>query len=277
MKAIDLSRWQLRLPFAATDPVADLAPRDGGEARSASSEYFRFDSDGALTFVVPAATRSDAGSEMLACELREFADRVGARSWNSFEGGYLSASLRVNEVPEAPHGRTERIAIGRIGGADGQTCVLYYDAGGIYLSEGQQLQAQTAKRIDLQSSSGGEATIPVGDRFDYFVELAHGKLLVSVIHDGVTFSAHHPLDRNWLASPLHFSVGVTVSSRSIRGNASVTFFAISQPLAEAAVAAGKRDRRKAAPRAIASARLVLTMTDGEEIELPLDVETITPQ
>ncbi|HEY4203183.1 MAG TPA: polysaccharide lyase family 7 protein [Devosiaceae bacterium] len=269
MKAIDLSRWELLLPSTPTDLNYLLSGADiGGGSLAGAAENVRFESDGALTFIVPASETAQGPDDMLACELREFDDRVGAHGWNTSQGGYLSASLRINELPEARIGGEARIAIGRIMGSTGQMCVLYYDAGTLYITDSMDRRDGKPLRLDLRSVSGEATAIPLGERFDYFLKVSMSDFVVSVIHHGVTYSARQELNDDWLGKVLHFNVGIGVLPGEVRGAASASYYAISEPmvaLARNADFGGALDDRN-----IVSAKVVLTLDDGGEVEIPLD-------
>jgi hypothetical protein len=269
MAEVDISGWSLKLPPKYRDEIALHA--DQSSLASVKSRYFRTERDGSLTFIAPAD--GARGNRSSGTELRRWRADDASFGWNTSLEGYLSASLRINEVPCDAVGRPVPLVIGHIRHGSHCMCRLYYDAGSIYFVDDVSGPDASSRKFVLTSFAGDPIGVPQGERFDFFIRVQMTKLHVSVIYKGRTYSALDELDPFWIGKNLQFSIGVHVQSESESlpiGQGSVSYFAVSEP--GHSQPTGKPDNARPESgnqKKLVSAKIVLQYDDGETVEIPI--------
>jgi hypothetical protein len=105
-KAIDLSHWRLTLPVDAGNGTSgaalDILPAALTGTPPYQSPWFYVDTDGALTFWVPADGAIGGSSPNPRSELREMLDPGNARvNWSASQNSHLLARCKIIKVPAA--------------------------------------------------------------------------------------------------------------------------------------------------------------------------------
>lgn len=269
MAEIDISGWSLKLPPQYRDDVA----RHGDQSSLAGvkSRYFRTERDGSLTFIAPADCGRGEGAS--GTELRRWRADDATFGWNTSLEGYLSASLRINEVPVDSFGRPAPLAIGHIRHGSRCMCRLYYDDGSLYFVDDVAGSEASAKKFVLTSFDGSPIEVPQGERFDFFIRVQMTTLHVSVIYKGRTYTAVDDLDAFWIGKTLQFSIGVHIHQdleTSRLGQGSVSYFAVSEPAnSETTDRPNSSKPEKDPQKKLLSAKIVLQYDNGETLEIPL--------
>jgi hypothetical protein len=235
----DLSLWKLTLPVDANGQSNGTAIEIKPIASTYQHPlYFFSAADGAMTFMAPTDGATTSGSHYPRSELRELMSSGANAAWTIEQGGTLSATLTVNEVPVAASGKSGRVVIGQIHGPDDELCRLYYDNGQLYFYDDKSGPAQIEVQYILKSSSGAATNIPLNAQFDYSIVVANGSLVVSVRHDGITYSATEPISSFWRGQALYFKAGVYVqvgkpgsgAGTVGTGQGKVSFYKLAKPL-----------------------------------------------
>ena len=270
MAEVDISGWSLKLPAKYRDEVT--LQSDQLSLASLKSRYFRTERDGSLTFIAP--TDGARGQRSSGTELRRWRADDASFGWNTSREGYLSASLRINEVPTDAEGKPTPVVIGHIRHGSHCMCRLVYDAGSIYFVDDVTGPDATAKKFVLTSFAGQPIADPQGERFDFFIRVQMDKLHVSVIHKGRTYSALDELDPFWIGKTLQFSIGVHVhadAETAAVGQGSVSYFAVSEPGNSQSTSKSDNpaSEAKKPQKKLVSAKIVLQYDDGETVEIPL--------
>lgn len=242
---IDLSHWKLTLPVSKNS--------EAGKAREilnpggfSMSPYFVPHADG-ITFSASVGGALTPRTRYPRTELREMSGKA-KYSWRVAKGGTLSATLRVDAVPQlekisagalpaavplqAPG--PGRIVVGQIEGPRDELCRLYYDRGVLYFNDDKSGAEQTQKSFALKDASGKMTNIPLGKTFSYTIDANATQLTVSAVVDGQTYTASEPIGPFWPKKPLYFKAGAyiqvnTPASKSLEtgtGTGTVTFSSI---------------------------------------------------
>jgi hypothetical protein len=238
--SIDLDFWKVTLPINAlgehsgSGDAVEIEELDG----VAVPPYFDVQ-PGSITFMAPTNGARTGGSNYPRSELREMDGNSNRYEWLAADGGRLSATLQVDEMPVAAgDDAISRIVIGQIHGPNDELCRLYYDEDGkVYFVDDKAGDEQKETTFQLLAEDGSEATIPLGAKFSYTIEADAEKLVVTVTHDDVTYKGTDMLSAFWADKPLYFKAGVyaqvglegTEAHTVGTGQGQATFFEISKP------------------------------------------------
>ncbi|MEO8627331.1 MAG: polysaccharide lyase family 7 protein [Betaproteobacteria bacterium] len=200
-------------------------------------QYFYTAPDGAMTFMAPTGGATTSGSHYPRSELRELTSSGANSAWTIEQGGSLSATVAVNELPVATSGRSGRVVIGQIHGPNDELCRLYYDNGQLYFHDDKSGASQTELEYVLKSSSGVASNIPLNAKFDYSIVVASGNIVVSARYNGVSYSAAEPISNFWVGQALYFKAGVYVqvgkpgsgAGTMGTGRGKVSFYKLAKP------------------------------------------------
>lgn len=208
----DLTLWKLTLPIdkngTYTGSAMEVSPI--GSTYSQQSHFYTA-SDGAMVFMAPATGATTSGSKYPRSELREMIAGNKLAAWTIDQGGSLTATVAVNEVPTTSAGAKGKVVIGQIHGPDDELCRLYYDNGAIYyVNDKSGSNGTTETKFELKSSSGAKANIPLNAKFDYKINIKDGKETVSMVYNGVLYSASETISNFWPGKALYFKAGVYV-------------------------------------------------------------------
>lgn len=235
---IDLSYWKITLP------VNDQGLLSGkGDATEVTNlqdfslpPYFVVQGT-SFTFMAPTNSARTDGSNYPRSELREMDGQGEEIEWSVEDGGYLAATLKINELPVTTDQIPGRIVIGQIHGPDDELCRLYYDDGRLYFYDDKAGADLEETQYVLTAADGSEPNIPLGDEFSYSIDVDSKELVVTAIFDGITYRAIDPISSFWRTQKVYFKAGVYVqvglegSNAGIvgTGQGSATFSALSRP------------------------------------------------
>lgn len=236
--SIALTHWKLTLPVTKDGTVAgpgnavDMIVLQGLSV----PPYFTVTPD-SISFRAPTDGATTKGSHYPRSELREMDGEGEEYQWVLEQGGTLSATLQVDELPKTTKGKAGAIVIGQIHGPDDELCRLYYDNGSLYFVDDKAGKAGKETKFVLKSSAGKSAKIPLGEQFSYEIDANSERLKVSVSYGDITYTATDPISAFWPGKELYFKAGLYVQVAAPGSNAGhlgtgwggVTFYAISQP------------------------------------------------
>lgn len=203
--AIDLTNWKLTLPVDSRNGFTGKAVEYKQLGNVKNSEFFR-NSDG-LIFRVPSNGATTSGSKYPRSELREMKNGT-EYYWTTAQGGELTATLEVDELPVTKEGKKGRIVIGQIHGPDDELCRLYYDNGTLYFYDDKAGSKRKETKFVLKSPDGKEPQIKLDEKFDYSILVKGGYLTVQANYKGVTYKASEKIGSFWKGKKLYFKAGV---------------------------------------------------------------------
>ncbi|WP_052821186.1 polysaccharide lyase family 7 protein [Agrobacterium sp. SUL3] len=236
---IDLSKWKVTLPV--NEDGVSSGEGDAVELKKPTGfsvpPYFDVQQN-SITFMAPTDGARTKGSNYPRSELREMDGKGREYEWLVGDGGRLSATLKVNELPVADDELPSRIVIGQIHGPDDELCRLYYtDSGELYFIDDKAGDDHEETVFKLISADGTEPKIPLGATFSYVIDANSERLSVTVSYNGVDYVGVNPISSFWPDKPLYFKAGSYVQigktgskARTVgQGRGSATFTAISTP------------------------------------------------
>lgn len=223
--AFDLRPWKLTLPVDKNGKatVHEAVSVYHPALDQQYPPYFTV-SGGRLIFSAPTTGATTGGTEYPRSELREMTpDGKKPGNWYAPDGGTLSASLRIIELPRVTDGTLGRIVIGQIH-ADPVDCLnrIYYDNGNLYFDDDRAGSKQKLARYYLKDANGNSPKIPVGADFSYTIKVADGVQTVTAVYRGVTYRAVDPLSAHWdRKTPVYFKAGAYVQVGAVGGDAKI--------------------------------------------------------
>ncbi|HMN68694.1 MAG TPA: polysaccharide lyase family 7 protein, partial [Bdellovibrionales bacterium] len=234
----DLSLWKITLPVDSSGGFSGSAieVKSIGAAYQ-KAPYFHTGADGGMVFMAPVEGATTSGSKYPRSELREMTASGGLAAWTAAQGGSLSATLAVNEVPMTSAGARGRVVIGQIHGPDDELCRLYYDNGRLYFYDDKAGSGLKETQFILKSNSGAETNIPLNAKFDYSILVTPTMMTVSAVHSGVVYSASEMLSSFWPGKSLYYKAGVYVqvgkagsgAGTTGSGKGQTTFYRLTRP------------------------------------------------
>lgn len=151
-----------------------------------------------ITFVAPTNGARTKGSNYPRSELREMDGKGDEYEWQVGDGGRLSATLKVDQLPKANDDMPARVVIGQIHGPDDELCRLYYtDKGELYFIDDKAGDDHEETVFRLVSSKGKEPKIPLGASFSYVIDANAERLSVTVSYKGVDYVGVDPISSFW--------------------------------------------------------------------------------
>jgi hypothetical protein len=224
-ESFDLSNWKLTLPLVDEEDGDALEVHD--LAGYQNPDYFFAGPDGAMVFVAVVDGATTEGSSYPRSELREMRDGDEAE-WKLDEGGTMTATLTVDEVPVRHYGPPGRVIIGQIHGEDAELIRLYYEYGTVYFENEQSGDDGKEHEFPLQNEAGEFASIDLGETFSYLIDARGDTLTVEVHADGQVYSSVTPINEVWQSDTFYFKAGVYlgVNAESGTGRGQVSFYAL---------------------------------------------------
>lgn len=223
----DLSNWKLTLPVDAesgnTGKAAEVKKLSGYE----DPVYFYDATDGAMVFRANAEGATTSGSTYARCELRERDNGTDAY-WNLNEGGTLTATLKVDEVPTLNDGSAGRIIVGQIHGLSDELVRLYYDDGQLYFANEHSGADNKEHKFIPVNGQGEAAQIALGEKFSYEITARGDTLLVKVIHGGQEYISKTVINEIWQSDSFYFKAGLYmgVNENNGSGDGQVSFYGL---------------------------------------------------
>ncbi len=173
--------------------------------------YFYKSKSGGQIFSGPFDGSTTSGSHYPRCELKEIDKATGNDNftWKIKQGGTLTATLRVLELPITSKGGAGDIVIGQIHGPNDELCRLKYGLGQIYFVDDKAGSKKKETKFILLSDTGKPTIIPLNDSFSYRIAVTDGKILtVTVLYQGKTYIAAETIGSFWKDKGLYFKAGV---------------------------------------------------------------------
>jgi len=162
-------------------------------------------------FSAPFDGSTTSGSHYSRAELKEIDKTTGNDNftWKIKQGGVLTATLRVIELPITSKGNAGNIVIGQIHGPKDELCRLYYSLGQLYFVDDKAGSKKKETKFILLSDTGKPSIIPLNDFFTYKIAVTGGnKLTVTALYQGKTYIAAETIGSFWKDKGLYFKAGV---------------------------------------------------------------------
>ncbi|MEO1329051.1 MAG: polysaccharide lyase family 7 protein [Pseudomonadota bacterium] len=195
----DLRNWKITLPVDKDYDDGDPSNDKNGEAVEIKGDafegfeappYFFYDAGlDAMVFRADVDGATTSGSRYPRSELREM-DGDDRAAWTLSEGGAMSATLKVDELPTEDDGDPGRVIVGQIHGQDDELVRLYYDATGALYYANERTGADGDEREFYFANKNGEAPdVSLKETFSYLIDVDADALVVKVFADGQVYEA----------------------------------------------------------------------------------------
>ncbi len=221
----DLSDWKLTLPIQdeEDDDAAEIYRLVGYE----HPDWFYDGPDGTMVFVAPVDGVTTGGSRYPRSELREMRNGDEA-AWTLREGGTMTATLRVDQVPERDDGKPGRIIVGQIHGEDDELIRLYWQDGRVYFVNDRAGPDDDEMEFTLENAQGDEPAVGLGERFSYLIDARGDTLTVEVRAAGDLYRSVTPINAIWQSDVFYFKAGLYlgVNDETGSGIGQVSFYAL---------------------------------------------------
>lgn len=212
----NLRNWKITLPVDKNGSFRGEA-LELTDLNNFESSYFYDAPDGAMVFSAYADGATTSGSEFSRSELREMNNGRPA-SWTASQGGTMTATLKVDQVPHLSNGQLGRVIVGQIHGKNEELVRLYWDKGSMYFMNDHAGPKNKELRFSLTDASGNSPSINLGEKFSYKID-AHGNTLKLEIHaDGKIYTSTSSINTIWQGDKFYFKAGIYLGVNEDSGN-----------------------------------------------------------
>ncbi len=222
----DLQNWKLTLPVDSSGGTSGDA-LEIKDLDNYESTHFYDAPDGAMVFSASANGATTSGSSYPRSELREM-DRGELAAWRLSEGGTMTATLKVDQVPTLSDGDRGRIIVGQIHGQDEELIRLYWDNNTVYFMNDQAGPDNDETKFAFRSSDGGTPSISLGETFGYKIDARGTTLKVEIHADGKVYTSTSTINSVWQYDEFYFKAGayLGVNEDSGSGLGKVSFYGL---------------------------------------------------
>ena len=234
----DLSNWKITIPEVSDPNFEDSNDHEDHRDDDDAAEIYNlvgyehpqwfFDGpDGAMVFVAPVDGVTTSGSRYPRSELREMRYNDEAE-WQLDEGGTMSATVSVDQVPERDDGKPGRLIVGQIHGEDDELVRLYYQDSTVYFVNEHAGEEDEELDFKLLNAAGEEPDIALGERFSYLIDARGDTLTVEVHADGDVYRSVSEIIDVWQDDVFYFKAGLYlgVNDETGSGVGRVSFYAL---------------------------------------------------
>ena len=204
----DLSDWNLALPIDSSGGTSGNDAVTISNLTNFTSPYFYANLDGSMTFMAPVAGATTQSSYGTRSELRELNPDGTPAFWNLSQGGTMSATLEVNQLPTLLDGSQGKVIIGQIHGSSHELIRLYDDAGKIYFKNDNPASNYSSQTFQLTDAAGKHPVAALNQQFSYSID-AHGSTLTVKVYIGNdVYTSVTNINPEWQTDTLYFKAGV---------------------------------------------------------------------
>ena len=212
----DLADWKITLPVDRDGSTEGKAVEVQNLEGFEDDRHFYDAPDGGMVFQAGVDGATTSGSRYARSELREMIDGEKA-AWNLAEGGTMSATLSVDEVPKRFDGSNGRIIVGQIHGQDQELVRLYWDDGTVYFRNDQAGPSDKELTFTFSDEDGRAPQIDLGETFSYVIDARGDTLSVAVIADGTTYTSVTSINDVWNDDTFYFKAGAYLGVNETQG------------------------------------------------------------
>lgn len=203
----DLNDWDITIPVNPSGGVTGLA-QTILSLDNYASPFFYANADGSMTFMSPVVGATTENTYGARSELRELNPDGSLAAWTMAQGGTMTATLAVNDLPTLLNGQQGKIMVGQIHGNSGELCRLYDDAGKIYFISNNETSISSSNTFQLTDAAGNNPTVALNQQWSYAITAQGDKLTVSVNIAGDVYSSTITVASSWQSETLYFKAGV---------------------------------------------------------------------
>jgi len=181
-----------------------------------SLKYFYTASDGAMVFKAPVEGATTSGSRYARSELREMNGSERA-AWTIAEGGFMKATLEVDQAPILFNGTKGRVVVGQVHGQDDELVRLYWEKDTLYFVNDMAGATGQETKFALTNKAGSRPNVTLNEKFSYSIDVTTDRVKVTVSADGKTYSATDHINQAWRSDAFYFKAGTYLGVNETQG------------------------------------------------------------
>ena len=181
-----------------------------------NAKYFYTASDGAMVFKAPVEGATTSGSRYARSELREMKGSERA-AWTIAEGGFMKATLEVDQAPILFNGAKGRVIVGQVHGQDDELVRLYWEKDTLYFVNDIAGATGQETKFALTNKAGSRPDVALNERFSYSIDVTLDRVKVTVSADGQTYSATGYINQAWKSDAFYFKAGTYLGVNETQG------------------------------------------------------------
>lgn len=179
-------------------------------------KYFYTGSDGAMIFKAPVEGATTGGSRYARSELREMNGSERA-AWPIKQGGFMKATLKVDQAPTLFTGTKGRVIVGQVHGQDEELVRLYWEKGTLYFVNDIAGATGRETKFSLTNKAGSKPDVALNERFTYSISVTSDRVKVTVLADGQTYTATDTINQGWRSDAFYFKAGAYLGVNETQG------------------------------------------------------------
>lgn len=212
----NLTHWKITLPTDRYGTFSGTASEVKSLSGYVNPEYFFAGSDGAMVFKAPVGGATTSGSRYARSELREMNGSERA-AWTVKQGGFMKATLEVDQAPTLFNGAKGRVVVGQVHGQDEELVRLYWEKGTLYFVNDIASATGQETKFALTSKAGSRPNVALNERFTYSIDVTTDRVKVTVSADGQTYTATDQIHQAWRSDAFYFKAGTYLGVNETQG------------------------------------------------------------
>jgi hypothetical protein len=212
----NLTHWKITLPTDRNGNFSGTASEVKNLNGYANPRYFYTGSDGAMVFMAPVEGATTSGSRYARSELREMNGSERA-AWTIRQGGFMKATLEVDQVPTLFNGTKGRVIVGQVHGQDDELVRLYWEKGSLYFVNDIAGATGRETKFALTNKAGSKPNVALHEKFTYSINVTADHVRVSVSADGQTYTATDKINQAWRSDAFYFKAGTYLGVNETQG------------------------------------------------------------
>lgn len=223
----NLNNWKITLPVDSSGNKSGTAVEVQKLIGYENSNYFWDGADGAMVFRAMADGATTSGSKYARSELREMNGDDRA-AWKLSQGGTMSATLKIDELPSRSDGSGGRMVVGQIHGKDHELIRLYYENGTVHFVNDRAGSGNKETTFTFKNAQGEQPSIGIGEKFSYSIDARGSSMTVKIFADGKEYSSVTPINSVWQSDEFYFKAGVYlgINEGNGKGHGQASFYGL---------------------------------------------------
>lgn len=212
----NLTHWKITLPTDRNGTVSGTAIEVKNLNGYVNTKYFYTASDGAMVFKAPVGGATTSGSRYARSELREMNGSERA-AWTVAEGGFMKATLEVDQAPTLFNGAKGRVVVGQVHGQNDELVRLYWEKSTLYFVNDIAGATGQETKFALTNKAGSKPNVALNERFSYSIDVTADRVKVTVSADGQTYTATDHIHQAWRSDAFYFKAGTYLGVNETQG------------------------------------------------------------
>jgi hypothetical protein len=169
-----------------------------------------------MIFLAPVEGATTSGSRYARSELREMSGSERA-AWTIKQGGFMKATLEVDQAPTLFNGTKGRVVVGQVHGQDEELVRLYWEKGTLYFVNDIAGTTGRETKFALTNKAGSKPNVALNEKFTYSIDVTTDHVKVTVSADGQTYTATDKIHQAWRSDAFYFKAGTYLGVNETQG------------------------------------------------------------